>query len=86
MQIIGEDHVFLQKRTGIEVFQFVYRILQRLLRQIGVDIPESRQQLAFVQRRVIVPLNVRAVGIGIAQGLGEELQDGVFIIGFGEGH
>ena len=35
---------------------------------------------------MIVPLDVRAVGTGVAQYLGKELQDGVFVVGFGEGH
>ena len=35
---------------------------------------------------MVVPLDVRAVGIGVAQYLGKELQDGVFVVGFGEGH
>ena len=86
LQIVSKGHIFLQEGTGLKVFQFVHRVIQRRLWQVGVDGPEGGQQLILVQGRVVVPLDVRAVGIGVAQGLGKELQDGVFVVGFGEGH
>ena len=86
LQIVGKDHVFLQEGAGLKVFQLVHRVIQRRLGHGRVDSPEGRQQLVLVQGRVVVPLDIRAVGVGVAQGLGKELQDGVFIVGFGEGH
>ena len=86
LQIVGKDHVFLQEGAGGKVFELIHRIVQRRLGQGGVDRPQRGQQLILIQGRVIVPLDVRAVGIGVAQGLGKKLQDGVFVVGFGEGH
>ena len=73
LQIVGKDHVFLQEGAGLEGFQLVHRIVQRRLGQIGVDRLQGGQQLVLVQRRVVVPLNLRAVGVGVAKGLGEQL-------------
>ena len=86
LQIVGKDHVFLQEGAGGEVFELIHRIVQRRLRQGGVHRSQRGQKLILIQGRVVVTLDVRAVGIGVAQGLGKELQDGVFIVGFGEGH
>ena len=86
LQIVGKDHVFLQEGAGGKVLELVHRVVQGRLGQSGVDRPQRGQQLILIQGRVVVPLDVRAVGIGVAQGLGKELQDGVFVVGFGEGH
>ena len=84
LQIVGKDHVFLQEGAGHKVLELVHRIVQRRLRQGGVHRSQRGQQLILIQGRVVVPLNIRAVGVGIAQVLGKELQDGVFVVGFGE--
>ena len=73
LQIVRKDHVFLQERAGLKVFEFIHRVVQRRLRQAGIDGLESGQQLVLVQGRVIVPLDIWAIGVGIAQGLGEQL-------------
>src|SRR5699024_3800851 len=86
LQIVGKDHVFLQEGPRFKVFQRVHRVVQRLLGHGGVDGPEGGQQLVLVQGRVVVPLDVRAVDVGVAQGLSKELQNSVFVAGFGEGH
>ena len=72
LQIVGKDHVFLQQGAGFKVFQLIHRIVQRRLRQTGVDRLQSGQQLILIQRAVIVPLDVRAVDMGIAQSLGAQ--------------
>lgn len=73
LQIVGKDHVFLQQRSRLKVFELKHCVIQRLPGHGGIDCLESRQQFILIQRRVVVPLNIRAVDIGIAQALGKEL-------------
>ena len=80
LQIVGKDHVLLQEGAGGKVLELIHRIVQRRLGQGGVDRPQRGQQLILIQGRVVVPLDIRAVGVGVAQGLGKELQDGVFVV------
>ena len=73
LQIIGKDHVFLQQRSRLKVFELVHCVIQRLPGHGGINRLERRQQFILIQRRVVVPLDIRAIDIGIAQTLSKEL-------------
>ena len=36
----------------------------------------------LIERVVVVPVNVRAVGVGVAQHIGEQINNRVLIVGF----
>ena len=55
-----------------------------LLGCCGVDSQEAEQQLVLIEEGVVVPLDIRAIGVGVSQDLGKGLQDGVCAVKFGE--
>ena len=84
LQVVRERHVLLQQRTGLEILELVHRLGDGLLRQITVDAPQGGQKRTLVQWGVVVPFHVGAVYVVVAQPLLEKLEDGVFVVGFGE--
>ena len=48
LQIVGKDHVFLQQRSRLKVFELKHCIIQRLPGHGGIDRLESRQQFILI--------------------------------------
>ena len=86
LKVVHKHHVSLEQRAGLDVLEPRHRIPQRRLGTPRIDCPEGRPQLVFIERRMIIPLHLGAIDMGIAQGVGKELYNGVFVVGFGEGH
>ena len=86
LQIIREDPVLLHQRAGIKGLQPRHRVIQRRLRQPGVQFLKRCRQHLLIQGRAIIPLNVRPINAGVAQRLSEQLQHGFFVVGFSIGH
>lgn len=65
--------------------EFGYGFGDGCLGFLGVDFLDGREEVGFVERVAVVTGDVGAVEAGVAEAL-DEFEDGVFEVGFGEGH
>lgn len=86
LEIPRENPVLLHQTAAVKVFQLCHGFLNGLLGQVPVQAHQAVQQHRVQQRAGAVrPVQVGGVDVGVAH-LGEELDDGGFVGGFGEGH
>lgn len=85
LEVVGCDDVFVDEGCGVDGFETGYGFGDGGCGFFGVDFLEGGEEVVFEERVVIVAGDVRAVAVGVTEAL-DEFEDGVFEVGFGEGH
>ncbi len=86
LQIIHENHVFLQEGAAIEIFQLVDGFGYSRVRKLVIYRLQGRQEGIFIERVTIISDNIWPVLMRVAQRVCEKLDNPILIIFFSVTH